>query len=283
MNLEQKIKQKLNYPNFDLLSKIQALDWTSHNIPLSSTEKTLNNTQISIADEIRTRVIKQNFRLFHRQLAGLRLLDLGCLEGGLTFEMAREGIQALGVEGQQKNYAKCQLIKEYFNLPNLNFLLKDVKQLDPKEQGLFDLILCCGLLYHLDEPVDFLYKLHSLCPDDGVLFLDTHVAPDEQGFSACTFKNGLSEICEIQHNGHTYKGRWYHEYEEDGTGIDAWSSISNIRSFWLCENDLIRALSYAGFQYMYKIYGGFEIEQEFLLRTEFSRLSLVAVKTSFPF
>ena len=280
---EQKIIQKLQQPNLDLLAKIQILDWTAHNIPLNLVEKTVDNMLASIGDEVRTQMIKQNFYLFRRQLAGLTLLDLACLEGGLTLEMAREDILALGVEGQKENYDKCQLIKDYFDLPNLDFLLSDVKDLDPKVHGLFDLILCCGLLYHLDEPVKFLYKLNSLCPDDGVLFLDTHIAPNEQTLDTCEFKASLSEICEIQHHGQSYKGRWYYEYAEDGSGKNAWTSVSNSKSFWLCYDDLIRALSHAGFKYIYKPYGGFEIEQEFQLRRSFSRLYLVAVKAKFPF
>src|SRR5208283_4911140 len=65
-------------------------------------------------------------RLFYRSK---RLLDLACLEGLFAIEFARK---VLGL-------SNCRLIKG------------DVRSISA-ELGSFDVILCAGILYHLDFP-----------------------------------------------------------------------------------------------------------------------------------
>ena len=157
-----------------------AATWTSHNLPLTHKTSTIPGA-LTMSEEVRTQVLKKDlYHLFFQErgtLAGLRVLDLGCLEGGLSFEMAREDMDVLGVEGRASNYQKCQLIKRYYSLPNLNFVHLDVMNLNRQEHGVFDVILNCGILYHLADPLGFLHRMSSLTHDRTVLFLDTHFAP----------------------------------------------------------------------------------------------------------
>jgi len=195
--------------------------------------------------------------------------------------MAKLGFDSLGVEGQASNYEKCKLLKDYFAWPNLNFLLADVKDLNSKQHGLFDVILCCGLLYHLDEPMKFLAQMDTLLQQQGMLFLDTHIAPEnDEALATCHFKDELSDIVSIESNGEIYQGRWYHEYHNE-TEKAAWTSASNHKSFWLTHDSLIRALSNVGFSHIYKIYGGFELEYEFNLRKIYSRLYCIGIKADY--
>lgn len=266
-----------------LLAKLQQQNWTSHNVGLTETYSTLGNSRPLISEDGRTQIIRQNLALFQpdQDRSQQRLLDLGCLEGGLTTEMAKLGFQCLGIEGQTSNYEKCRLLKDYLQWPQLDFLLLDVKQLNADAQGIFDVILCCGLLYHLDEPVDFLAQMSSMTGPKGLIFVDTHIAPtDDKALEICHFKNVLSELVDIEYRGHTYQGRWYHEYNKDTTetGKNAWTSVSNHRSFWLTEDALIQALGHAGFNPIYKLYGGFELENEFTLRQTYSRSYYIGLK-----
>ena len=57
------IQQKLAAPDALLLNKIKTMKWTSHNIPLTLSETTLNN-QPPIEHDPRTRVIKDNLYWF---------------------------------------------------------------------------------------------------------------------------------------------------------------------------------------------------------------------------
>lgn len=274
------IVQKWAAPDENILKKIRTAKWTSHNIPLTRSESTMNvNNLPLIGDDVRTKTIKRNLYILADRsgsLAGLRLIDLGCLEGGVAFEMAREDMDVIGVEGRQINYSKCRLIEDYFGLSNLRFLLLDVKNLNKEEYGIFDVVLCLGLLYHLDNPLSFLNILNEITHEKSLVFMDTHVAPvDQESFDKCVFKDDLSDITAIEYNGKRYEGRWYQEFP---TEDNEWASVSNYRSFWLTQTSLIKAMYFAGFKNIYNLYGVVEIEEEFALRKKYSRLWCIALK-----
>jgi SAM-dependent methyltransferase len=262
-------RARLAQPDVERLAAIRAERWTGHNIPLTEDESTIPGV-ILIGNDERTIAIKSTVRRFLGTRDTLRVLDLGSLEGGLSLEMAREGWNVLGVEGRESNYRKAELIRDYFGLPNLTFAWRDVKSLDRAQDGTFDVILCCGLLYHIDNPFALLERLRTLLADDGVLFLDTHVAPDEASLRYGTHAAHLSEPATFEHGGRTYDGRWFHEPQ--ATVLDQqWSAVSNERSFWPERRALIRGLYHSGFQAIHELFGVFEIDRELGLRDQFSR------------
>src|SRR5437868_191434 len=174
---EERVRAVLAQPDPALLAEIRKRTWTGHNIPLSASEATISTSIPLMTNDERTSTIKALVAKLVRTTRPLRLLDLGSLEGGLSFEMAREGWDVTGIEGRDSNFEKAELIRRYFGLENLRFQLRDVKSLDPGRDGTFDVILCCGLLYHLDNPFAFFEKLATILAPDGLLFVDTHVAP----------------------------------------------------------------------------------------------------------
>jgi 2-polyprenyl-3-methyl-5-hydroxy-6-metoxy-1,4-benzoquinol methylase len=256
----------------DLLGEIRRQVWTGHNIPLTSTDSTLGPDIPLISDDARTITIKALIRRLGSE--NVRVLDLGSLEGGLSFEMAREGWETLGIEGRQSNFEKSELIRRYFGLDQLRFEHRDVKSLDRGRDGTFDAILCCGLLYHLDNPFAFLELLATMLAEDGVLFLDTHVAPDDEAMRYRTHAAQLSEPVVLSHGGQDYDGRWFSEPQEGDLLDRQWSATSNERSFWPSRRSLIRGAYHAGFHAIAELFGMFEIEREFPLRDKFSRLYL---------
>ena len=100
---------------------------------------------------------------FPAGIAGKRLVDLGCLEGGYAVEFARDGFDTLGIEVRQSNFKNCQRVKaatnlpQAINLPHLSFVCGDVRNLE--NPGVFDAIFCCGILYHVDEPRKFMEQM----------------------------------------------------------------------------------------------------------------------------
>lgn len=279
---ESLIRHRLSHPRADLLEAIRRQHWTSHNIRLTTGETTLKQEGLeAIGDEGRTRAIVESLRPLGSRgsLAGLRALDLGCLEGGLALEMARHDMEVVGVEGRRENFEKCRLIGEYFGLPNLRFLHLDVRRLRPEEHGTFDVILCCGLLYHLADPFTFLGSLRELAREGGVLFVDTHVAPATPGeLAECRLAAQLSEIERFPLGGMTYEGRWSQEFLTERGEEEPWDSISNPRSFWPTFESLVRCLYYSGFRRISHLFGSFNIDRELSLRREFSRVYCSARK-----
>ncbi len=263
-----------------LLDDIRSRTWTGHNIPLGPSEATIGMHIPLISEDARTRTIKSLIRGLPNPGRSLRVLDLGSLEGGLTLEMAREGWEATGIEGRLDNFQKAELIREYYAVPNLRFQHRDVKTLSRERDGTFDAILCCGLLYHLDDPFLFLGTLAEMTTPQGLLFLDTHVAPDEHAGRFATHAAQLSEPTTYVHEGEAYEGRWFSEpAPKTGTVLDEqWSATSNDRSFWPTRRALIRATYRAGYHSIAELFGMFEINVEFDLRDKFSRLYLACRK-----
>ena len=270
---EARVRAALAEPDQSLLAEIRKRKWTGHNIQLTPTEATISLDIPFVFDDERTTAIKTLVRHFSSS-PDLRVLDLGSLEGGLSLALAREGWDVTGMEGRAANYEKAELIQAYFGLENLRFEQRDVKTLDRSRDGSFDVILCCGLLYHLDNPFGFLEMLATLSTPGGLLFLDTHVAPDELAARFGTHADKLSDPTTFEHGLRTYDGRWFSEPQGGSVLDQQWSAISNDRSFWPTRRALIRGVYHAGFHSVMELFGMWEIDREFGLRDEFSRLYL---------
>ena len=230
--------------------------FTAHNIRLDDGSLTNPELGFLIADSPWFLAAKRAIEIsFPGGVAGKRIVDLGCLEGGYTVEFARMGMQALGIEVRKSNFDACESVKARVQLPNLTFVRDDVWNI--ARYGEFDAIFCCGLLYHLDRPLEFLKILSDLCRK--TIIVNTHIATEikNENFP-------LSEI--IEKDG--VSGRWLHEYDETSAGLDLeqfrWTSWSNAKSFWPMKEHIIDTLSQSGFSMVFEQFDfvGNEITQE---------------------
>jgi 2-polyprenyl-3-methyl-5-hydroxy-6-metoxy-1,4-benzoquinol methylase len=96
---------------------------------------------------------------------GRRVLDLACLEGQLAIEFALQGANVVAIEGGAVNLEKAKFAADALGLKNVELLLGDVRDLSVKRHGKFDLILCLGILYHLDAPdvMEFVQRIADSC------------------------------------------------------------------------------------------------------------------------
>jgi SAM-dependent methyltransferase len=188
---------------------------------------------------------------------GLRLVDLGCLEGGYAVEFARMGFEVLGVEVRDANFAACSFVKSKVNLPNLNFIKDDVWNL--ANHGVFDVVFCCGLLYHFDKPREFLELLARATSK--LLILQTHFST-----SACYPTSVLpyplrSSIARLKQSdkfslsrltkNEGLPGRWYSEFHTNASYYNResskFASWDNKRSFWIQREYLLSSIKDVGF------------------------------------
>jgi 2-polyprenyl-3-methyl-5-hydroxy-6-metoxy-1,4-benzoquinol methylase len=215
---------------------LMAGTFTAHNIRLDDGSFTKPELSYQMDDLPLLKFSKQLLRFaFPSGVAGKRIVDLGCLEGGYAVSFAREGLHTLGIDVRQTNLVNCQYVKQATNLPNLEFVCDDVSNLE--KYGKFDAIFCCGILYHLEEPRKFLEQMSRTC--ERVLIIDTHVAAEKRNR-----KLRLSKI--TQNEGLT--GRWYPELPNERVRREEkWSSWNNPRSFWPMKRDLVEALRQIGF------------------------------------
>jgi SAM-dependent methyltransferase len=237
-----------------------ASGFTAHNIRLDDGSFTKPEQPWQMEDLALLKFTKQFVRmLFPDGVAGKRVVDLGCLEGGYTVELARAGFAALGIEVRQSNFENCQRVKAGTHLPNLTFARDDVQNL--AKYGIFDVVFCCGLLYHLDEPRKFVELMAQVCRR--AIVIDTHVAD--------TRRNGKFSLSRITQN-EGWAGRWFREGDDKRRYDAKWSSWSNQKSFWPMKRDLVEGLRQAGFPIVLE-YPIFEPYRELT-----HRVTIVAVK-----
>ena len=172
-----------------------------------------------------------------KPLDQLRVLDLACLEGHYTIEFALHGARAVGIEIREANLTKARFLKQQLGINNVEFYQDDVRNLSEAKYGRFDVVLCAGLLYHLDSPAvfEFIDRVSEVC--DRLAIFETYVS--------------LKAVMQQVYKGKTYWGTQYIEHKETDSAADKyadlWSSIDNDRSFWLTKPSLCNALDHAGF------------------------------------
>lgn len=183
--------------------------------------------------------VKQAVSLLQDHLdSGDSILDLGCLEGGYSVEIARAMPQSsvTGVEVRKQSFDLCCRLPARCRTPNLEFINEDALDTTRTADGVF----CGGLLYHLENPVSFLYRLKRMA--NKFVVINTHYSVK---FGPQFHK--LSELSEHEES----QGRWYTEYPDDASFRDRenypLSAWDNRRSFWLLRDEITSKMKSIGF------------------------------------
>jgi SAM-dependent methyltransferase len=176
--------------------------------------------------------------LFGGELAGRRVLDLGCEEGHFAVEFARHGAQVVAVDVREEHLKRARFLAEATGVASrVTTLRADVRELDPGALGEFDLVLCLGLHYHLDTPdlFELFENLARLCRHALILYGNFSLAGREAR----------------EHHGRSYHGAGVFEHAEttpeDERRRLGLASPDNPRSFWLTKPSLINLLADSGF------------------------------------
>lgn len=183
------------------------------------------------------RIVQITSDLAGKPLHQLRILDLACLEGHYAIEFAMHGAEVVGIELREQNLAKARFVKDYLGLDRLSLYLDDVRNLSREKYGLFDVVLCSGILYHLDVPdvFHFLRRIYDVCAHFAIV--DTQVA--------------LRPAVNVDFEDETYSGLWYTEHQESAdreTKLRSlWASVDNNRSFWFTPASLANFIDRVGF------------------------------------
>ncbi|GCE65668.1 hypothetical protein OMCYN_01614 [cyanobiont of Ornithocercus magnificus] len=236
----------------DLLSRLESIrseygPWSAHNIELAKGIFTISSGS---SDRVQRRaslyagIVRV---LMRRKLNGMRVLDLGCLEGGISLTLAQQGAYCLGIDVRGRHLAKARFAARELGLQRQCCWLEgDVTEnLIWSDLGKFDLVICSGLLYHLDvrSIVPLLQRLHAACFKQGITLIDTNIAHEPRDRADLP-------------GAPTLWGCYYKEHESSASHTQrlaaSWSSYRNNRSFWLTERSLINAMVYAGFGHVFK-------------------------------
>lgn len=210
--------------------------WHAHNIHLQDDVYTM--APRIVGDEVKLRRITQIvFDLAGGSRQGLRVLDLACGEGIYGIELARQGANVVGMEGRGANIEKARFVKRALSLDNLELVQDDVRNLSVEKYGRFDVVLCLGLLYHLDAPDVFAFvdKLGEVCTK--LCIVDTRLT--------------LKAKTHWMHNREIYFGTRGEEHDAtDSVAVKATrlgASLDNNSNFWLSRPTIYNLMADAGF------------------------------------
>jgi 2-polyprenyl-3-methyl-5-hydroxy-6-metoxy-1,4-benzoquinol methylase len=216
-------------------------EWTAHNIQLGPGLYTINEK--IAGNEIKLRRLVQIVSdIVDKPFSELRILDLACLEGLYAIEFARHGAEVVGIEGREANIEKARFVKNVLCLDNLELVQDDVRNLSKEKYGSFDVILCLGILYHLDAPdvFSFLETISAVCRK--VALIDTHIS--QRSERSYTYK------------GKQYWGSLFIEHDAKSTLKERqqalWGSLDNLTSFWPTRHSLYNLISHVGFTSAYE-------------------------------
>lgn len=255
--------------------------WTAHSIELAPDVNTIPGHLDFLKTNLHLLSILRFLALvFPEGLRGLRVADLGCLEGGFALAFAQRGAEVIGIEARPENVDKCRLLEEHFELANLRFVQADVKTFGRESSGSFDVVLALGIVYHLDDPVAWLRQVAEATTR--VLFVDTHFAPvDDAALRALDPRlRAMGGLEGRLLDGWEYQGRWFHEYDTEAQRDGMlWASYSNPSSFWLTKQSLLASLARCGFDLVLEQHESWADRHEYF-STVYPRCLCMAIKTS---
>lgn len=107
-------------------------------------------------------------------------VDLACHQGWFSVQLAQLGFHdVLAVDARSEHVADAALIRDTLALNTMRLQQSDVHVLDTKAMGPFDVCLCLGLIYHLENPVGALRVARALTRH--MCVVETQVVPNLSG------------------------------------------------------------------------------------------------------
>lgn len=164
------------YP--DLEKRIASLGTWHYQFDLDGHHTPVGNAESVVRHEERKRYFFHPLvQLMGGSLAGKRVLDLGCNAGFWSLLAVEHGCDyVLGIDGRQKHVDQAQLVFEVKGVDRSRYDFRCANVYEALREGVgrFDVVLCLGLLYHLNKHVE-LFELVSAVNDD-LLVVDTKLS-----------------------------------------------------------------------------------------------------------
>jgi len=106
-----------------------------------------------------------------KDMSGLRVLDVGASDGFFSRELDKRGADVTAIDYRQKTVSGFAVMEKLYGreIKHINANIYDL----PAGLGLFDVILCLGVIYHLPDMPRALWTLRELC--SGRLFVESYI------------------------------------------------------------------------------------------------------------
>jgi SAM-dependent methyltransferase len=105
--------------------------------------------------------------------AGMRILEIGCGEGGVLKAFVEKGCTGVGVELDLPRVENArQFLKEEIEQEKLRFVTKDIYKVDTEDdlQGLFDIIVLKDVIEHIHDQAKIIGWMKFLLNENGIVF-----------------------------------------------------------------------------------------------------------------
>jgi len=144
--------------------------------------------------------VKKRWELYKlpEDLTGKSFLDVGCWTGGFCVETVNRNAEyVLGIDMVQS-----PMVQKYAKKYDFDFLVCDLFGNKFLELPRFDIVFCAGVLYHVEDPVSFLFRLKNRTKEMLVLETEVAVYTDLQNIP-------LMRYCQGKTCYNTYSNWWF--------------------------------------------------------------------------
>ena len=121
-------------------------------------------------NESRRSVVSRLLVQLEKDIGLATAADVGCGLGYFSELLQSRGLRVSAVDGREQNVSEGRA-----RYQGINFIVGDIENPAILEIGIFDLVLCFGLLYHLENPLRAIRNLCSLT--EKVLLVESMCAP----------------------------------------------------------------------------------------------------------
>jgi len=169
------------------------------------------------------------------------IFELGPLEGGHSTMLARAGATVRAVEANLGAYLKCLVVKDLLNLDAVDFQLGDFNCELVESDTRYDLIMACGVLYHMTDPLQTI--LNMTRRTDRVFVWTQYYDGSRQHIGQPKGLRGATRSFD-------HRGRRFDGYVNDyglGPSLASFWGGNHGHSVWLTKSDLFQIFRDEGF------------------------------------
>lgn len=159
----------------EILDKVNNYSWY-HTIELTSSIRTPGLISLWPIQEVPLQVLRM------LELQDGKILDIGCRDGLFSFEAERLGAkEVIGIDNDISKGA-VEFLIPYFESKVKMYEL-NLFDLKPETFGTFDLVIFCGVLYHLRYPFWALKIIRDILNPGGTIIIETGVMLNVNDYS----------------------------------------------------------------------------------------------------
>jgi len=109
--------------------------------------------------------------LLPNDLTGKSVIDIGAWDGVFSFEAEKRGANVTAIDKQPMTEG-FKFLHRILN-SNVRYKQQAIEDFCIHAQPAFDIVLCLGVLYHVENPIIVLRKVYNLVNDNGFALIET--------------------------------------------------------------------------------------------------------------